>query len=281
MSTTVRLPDYVRQIDGPAPLRRLLINARLRAIDEGWTRRRALKTHIVICGFARAGSTLLGLMLQVAYPAARAFPKERAALRVAYLTDRSHSLMISKRPDDLFYVDRIREIYRRRRPSVRFLFTMRDPRAVMTSVHASKKGRYYVSPERWRATYQMLQTNRGRADCCVVRFEDMVTNIERVQREIVRFIGEEPEVPFDQFVEKVPEGFRATALNGVRALDPATTTKWRHPRHHERIRSLLEAVPELPRVLIDNGYETDTSWVDRYASASPGDAAHTGRGASV
>src|SRR5688572_20110478 len=143
------LPEFVRRIGETGLLRRAFASAVIGAIDSGWTSRTPLRAHIVICGFPRAGTTLLSLMLQVAYSSAKAFPKERAAFRVAYLTDRNHPLMISKRPDDIFYLEHIRRIYFHRRPSVRFLLMMRDPRAVLTSVHASKKDQYYVSPRRW------------------------------------------------------------------------------------------------------------------------------------
>ncbi|HWK11432.1 MAG TPA: hypothetical protein VNR64_15325, partial [Vicinamibacterales bacterium] len=99
-----------------------------------------------------------------------------------------------------------------------------------------------------------------------VRFEDLVTNIRSVEQAIVGFVGEEPACHFDQFVDRVPAGFRATALNGVRALDPETIDKWRAPRHRARLAEMLIAIPELPEVLIRHGYEPDTSWTESYRS---------------
>ena len=258
------LPAFVTHVEQPPLVARALKNARLYAIDAGWSRRTPLRTHVVICGFPRAGTTLLGLMLQVAYPQARAFPRERAALRVAYHTHRNHRLMISKRPDDVFYLDALRSIYRYRRPSVRFLLAMRDPRAVLTSIHQTAKDRYYVAPERWRATYQHLHANRAQPDCLTIRFEDLVTDIRSIEKAIVEFVGEEPASPFDAFVDRVPAGFRATALNGVRALDPGAIDKWREPRHRDRISQMLHAIPDLPDTLVREGYETDTTWADSY-----------------
>jgi hypothetical protein len=267
-SASSELPEFVRRFDRPRPLRRLFARAVIGAIDSGWIGRTPLRMHLVVCGFPRGGTTLMSLMLQVAYKRAKAFRKERAAIRAAYLTDRNHALMISKRPDDIFYLDRLRAIYAHRRPSVRFLLMMRDPRAVLTSVHSSAKDRYYVSPERWRATYDRVQANREKEDCLVVRFEDMITSIEGVQRAIQTFIGEEPDVPFDRYVDNVPQGFRSTALNGVRPLEAQAATKWRHPRHAPRLRSLLSELPELPDILIQLGYERDTAWVNEYLTQS-------------
>jgi hypothetical protein len=258
------LPDFVRRFNGPHPLRRLFARAVIGAIDSGWTGRTPLRTHLVVCGFPRGGTTLMSLMLQVAYTGAKAFRKERAAIRAAYLTDRNHALMISKRPDDIFYLEPLRAIYARRRPNVRFLLMMRDPRAVLTSVHSSKKGQYYVSPKRWSGIYERIRENAGKEDCLLVRYEDLVTSIDDVQRVVTRFIGEEPEVPFNEYLDHVPPGFRSTALNGLRALDANAMNKWRDPKHAPRIRSLLIALPDLPRILVELGYERDTSWAQAY-----------------
>ncbi len=258
------LPDFVTRIDRPGVLKRALVNLRIHAIDHGWTRRVPLRTHVVVCGFPRAGTTLLTLMLQVAYGRAKAFPKERAALRVAYRTDRDHPLMLSKRPDDIFYLEQLRAVYRYRSSNVRFLLMMRDPRAVLTSEHASAPGRYYVSPARWRAIYDQVWANRAASDCLMVRFEDMVEDIATVQHAVARFIGLEPDVPFDRFLDSVPVGFRTTALNGLRGLDTAAIQKWRQPRHIARIAALLNECSELPKVLIDTGYEQDTTWMREY-----------------
>jgi hypothetical protein len=262
------LPDFVRRFDGPPALRRVLNGAMIRAIDSGWTGRTPLKTHVVICGFPRAGTTLLSLMMQVGYPRAKAFRKERAAIRVAYQTDRNHALMISKRPDDIFYAERLRSIYSGRRPALRFLLMMRDPRAILTSVHSSAKDRYYVSPARWRAIHDRMVANRDKDDCLLIRFEDMISDSDSVQAAIQSFIGEQPDVPFTTYVDNVPEGFRSTALNGVRPLDAQATTKWRHPRHAARLRRLLAELPELPDVLMKWGYEKDTAWVNDYLGDS-------------
>jgi hypothetical protein len=258
------IPEFVRRFDRPNFLRRAISNTVIRAIDSGWTTRTPLQAHIVICGFPRAGTTLLALMLQVAYTTAKAFPKERAAFRVAYRMDRNHPLMISKRPDDIFYLDRIRRIYARRRPAVRFVLMLRDPRAVLTSIHAGRRDEYYVSPARWQATYDRVRANWGRPDCLGLRFEDLVTDVHAVQRALVPFIGMEPNVAFDQYVDRVPDGFQTTALNGVRALDASAASRWRDARHRDRLRAVLRSVPHLPRVLIESGYEKDEAWALEY-----------------
>jgi hypothetical protein len=77
-------------------------------------------------------------------------------------------------------------------------------------------------------------------------------------------IGEEPLAPFEAVGQTVPSDFETVALNGVRPVDTASLNKWRDPQHEERIRTLLTEIPELPSVLVDEGYEPDTRWVERY-----------------
>lgn len=69
---------------------------------------------------------------------------------------------------------------------------------------------------------------------------------------------------FEDFHARVPRRFDVTALNGVRPLDPDAITRWREPRHRDRMRSVIRDMPELGDVLIEMGYETDTSWMAGY-----------------
>ena len=211
--------------------------------------------------------------MQATYRKVRGFPRERTALRVAYRMDRNHSILLSKRPDDLFYIDQIRDLYRRRKPAVRFVLTMRDPRAILTSVHAGRQGEYYVTPERWRATYRQIEQNLTRPDCLLVRFEDLVTAPLSVQASIEEFVGERADLPFDRFMENVPPDFQQTALNGLRAIDPAAAGKWREPQHVERLGAVLRQLPELPDALITMGYEKDRSWAEAYLRGATPDVA--------
>lgn len=264
-------PPFVREVEVPSLYRRAFANLAIRAIDAGWTRRKPLRTHVVVCGFPRGGTTLLSLMLQTAYPGAKSFLKERSALRVAYLWNRDHSLLISKRPNDVFFLENIRRIYHDRRAGVRFLIVMRDPRSVLTSVHASQKDRYYVSPERWRGIYERVVAARRDEDCLTLRFEDMVTRPGEFQDAVANFIGVAPDAPFTSYQERVPSGFRQTALNGLRPLDPAAAKNWSAPAHAPRIRSLLQELPELPAVLVADGYEPDDGWLRPYATVDAAD----------
>lgn len=253
------------------PKRRLFASIRaiakrqvLAALDRGWFGTIPLQTHVVMCGYPRSGTTLLQLMIETAYPNARTFHRERAALAALQNTwPGRHAVMITKRPDDVFWLDEIRERYRGRHPRPLFVISVRDPRAVLTSVHAKKPG-YCVAPSKWRAVHEHIRYNRQFDDVATIEYRDVVERPQDVQARLSTFIGVPPDAPFDQYLGSVPQDFDTTALNGVRPLDPSRLDRWRAAKHRPRILELLRELPELPERLIEMGYESDTAWVREY-----------------
>ena len=250
------------------PLRQRVKKAVLHIIDRGWFGFVPLQTHLVICGFPRSGTTLLQLMAETAYPSARVFGRERSGLAAARNDlPGDVPLIISKLPDDIFWIDEIRECYteRRTKSRVRFIVNTRDPRAILTSVHGMNRDVYWVPLERWRAIDLHFRYVRDFDDVIVVEYRDLVLAPQKVQGQLAAAIGIEPERAFADFHQSVPGEFNTLALNGVRPLDPATLDKWREPKHADRIRHLLREMPELPERLVEMGYENDTTWTRAYA----------------
>jgi hypothetical protein len=247
-----------------APFRALAKRQVLAAIDRGWFGTTPLRTHVVMCGFPRSGTTLLQLMVETAYPGARTFHRERAALAAVQNTwPGRHALLITKRPDDVFWLDEIREQYRTRRPKPRFVISLRDPRGVLTSKHAKKPG-YCVPAAKWRATYEHIQYNLQFDDVITVEYRDLVERPLAVQERLAAFFGCQPASRFDEYLSATPGDFDTTALNGVRPLDASRLDQWRAPKHRPRIQQLLRELPELPDRLIEMGYEHDAEWTRDY-----------------
>jgi hypothetical protein len=246
------------------PLRRRLRHAYVRASDRGWFGLVPLKTHVVICGFPRSGTTLLQVMLETSAADAKSFGRERSALSVArYTWPGRHPFLISKKPDDIFWVNAIREYYRGLQTDVRFVLSIRDPRAVLTSIFVDKPG-YCVPVVKWRAVYDHIQFQRQFADVILTEYRDLVEAPVKVQERLAAFTGCDIRTSFDQFHASVPGHFDTRALNGVRPLDRKSLDKWRSPEHRDRIRQVLQEMPELPQRLIEMGYEPDTSWTSEY-----------------
>ena len=261
-------PAFLRvRHDAPrllTPLRRRLRHAYVRASQRGWFGLVALKTHIIVCGFPRSGTTMLHLMLKTSVADAKSFDRERSAMSVArYTWPGRYPILISKKPDDIFRVDEIRDYYRDLRTEVRFVLCVRDPRAVLTSIFVDKPG-YCVPSVKWRAVYEHIQYQRQFADVIVAEYQDLVEQPEAVQEQLASFTGCEMRAHFEEFHSSVPRNFDTRQLNGVRPLDPGALSKWRAERHRARIRQVLTEIPELPERLIEMGYESDTVWTDAY-----------------
>ena len=258
-----------RSVPPMAPLRRLLRRSAIRMLDRGWFGSVPLQGHLVICGFPRAGTTLLQLMVQTAVPSARSFVRERSGLGVAqnhWPRSGQQPYLVTKRPDDIFWIDEIRDFYARlgTRTRVRFVICVRDPRAVLTSRHELNKSEYWVSVERWRAIYEQLRWAEGSTDVCVVDFSDIVARVSMVQQQLTGLMGWAVSSDFNDFHKHVPEDFDTKALNGIRSLDTGTLRRWSQPDHADRMRSLLREMPELPERVMEMGYESDDAWTASY-----------------
>jgi hypothetical protein len=155
--------------------RRRLISPLFRIPDTGLFGLTPLRTHIVICGFPRSGTTLLQMILENGIAGVRRFGREIGAWRAATYSWRNHAVVVSKVPRDVFRLPPLREFYRLRPARLRVLLMMRDPREVLTSQRkiGGPQG-YCVGPERWQSYYTAFLSRRRDEDVQVVRYEDLV-----------------------------------------------------------------------------------------------------------
>ena len=239
------------------------------AVDGGVPGLRPLRKHVVVCGFPRSGSTLFQLMVDLCVADVRTFPEEVDGLWAARAALRNHPFMLTKKPGDAEEVEALRAFYRDRRADVHFVLTLRDPRAVLTSTHdayPASRG-YYVSPERWRRTYEAVQELRSDVDVTLLRYERLVCAPEEVQAELTRTLGWTVRHPFSDFYAEAGrrrlerDSMTEGALGGLRPLDPSRLERWRQPEHRDRLREVLGALPELPGALTELGYEQDDAWL--------------------
>ena len=232
-------------------------------VDRGWFGLKPLERHIVICGCPRAGTTLLHLMLTVSLQA-RSFGRERRATDAAQRALRNHRTLLTKRPNDIFELDAIRDIYKTRLGTPYFLVNIRDPRDVLVSQHSAREGEYYVSLDRWQQIYNAINACRYEQDVLFVVFENLVRNTARVGRDISTFTGLPLVTSMESFLTSVPQGFKATALNGIRPPDLSAIGRWRNEEHRARMKQIITEVPQFTDHLITWGYETDDQWISAF-----------------
>ena len=258
---------YTPTFQFPKTLIQPFIRPLVKLQDSGKLPATALRQHIVICGFPRSGTTLFQLMIESCVAGIKTFGRERRAVEFAKYGRRTHACVMTKRPKDIFLIQELRDFYSSHPADVQFIVMHRDPRAILTSVHFSRPSEYFVTTHQWRHIYRHWKWAANADDVLSIRYEDVVCGPDFVESQLAEFTGCQVSHPFRDFHQNVPAGFDGRALNGLRELDESNVLRWRDACHRERIRSLLQELPELPDVLIEMGYETDDSWTREYADS--------------
>jgi hypothetical protein len=260
-------------------VRRRLVAPLYRLPDTGLFGLTPLESHVLICGFPAAGTTLLQLMLENGLPDARRFGREVGGWRAATYSWRNHPVVISKVPHDVFRLAALRAFYATRRARLRVLLMLRDPRDLLTARRprtgrgAAGCGRYAtqcgadgycLTPAQWRRYWVAFCQNRRHAGTLVVRYEDLVADVAAEQGRIERFIDRTMSVPFADCMKVDRPDFDATALQGRRPVDASRVARWRDPAHAARLADVLRHLPELPAAVAELGYASDTAWAEPF-----------------
>jgi len=137
-----------------------------------------------------------------------------------------------KTPHNLFYVDVIAEMF----PDAKFIFLVRDPRAVVRSMNNSPffSDNCVVNAHNWRTSIStgthLLDKSVPEKQRILVHYEDLVNNTPLVLKRIVGFLDElyEPQmVTFHEIDrELLPKYVRTT--NILKPVDPSTASKWKY-----------------------------------------------------
>lgn len=174
-------------------------------------------------------------------------------------------LYISKQPTD---IRRIRHIFYGDE-NLYVIYIYRDPRAVICSQHHQQPGLYFCNYRIWRACEQAAGHYEGQARFLRVRYESLVSDPDKVQREIIeQFSFLKVLHEFSQFHHWAqPSGLSATAMSGLRPPDSKRLAPWRN--HLPRVAQQLKLYPEMATELNRLGYEKDTQWQSELQNVAP------------
>lgn len=223
------------------------------ATDRGWFGRTPLDTHLVVCGFPRAGTTLVDLVVRHCVADVWGWPEEVPGLLAAVDANRDHRFMCTKDPRDVHRLDALRGHYASNPGRLHAVVVVRDPRDVLTSTHDGyppSRG-YYCEPDRWRRVWRAVRGVEDDADVTLVRYEDLVRRPEVVQEALTATLGWDLRRPFARYHEGVVEeathldAMTRGALGGLRPLDDSSIGRWRDPLHAARLRRCRAILPEL------------------------------------
>ena len=191
---------------------------------------------VLICGPPRSGTTLLFCMLRYAVTSHKTLANE--AIPAAGSIGKVPHRMLQG-PDNAIVL-------------------MRDPRAILTSVHSAPqfRGKYFVAADRCINRRQGLLEYAKALDKCtnplVVRYESLVADTWWVERILANRYGMEfsPHRPMEEFWKGNHGPKLEYALNGKRPLDSGHD--WR--KHMERVWSQFKDHPRLFRIMEEWGY---------------------------
>jgi len=181
-----------------------------------------------------------------------------AALLAAWARPRGKRLVGDKSPGHMHCVPLIAELY----PRARFIASLRDPRAVVSSELAAAWGARSVDQiaRRWRRVVERhleLERSLSPDRYMMLRYEDLVRHPEENLRRVCEFLGESFEPAMLRYYERPADelGFdpsESWKLSTLKPLDPGRLDAWKNALEPKQI-DLIEraAAPHLASL----GYE--------------------------
>jgi hypothetical protein len=145
----------------------------------------------------------------------------------------------------------------RANPEVKVLWMLRDPRDILTSIHANQPDKYYVPPDRLIKSLQLYLQFKDEPQVLAVRYEELVGNPDAMQTRISQAFGLAESRKFVEaykFFPRFHENVRA--MHSIRPIDTNSVQKWRsNPAHQKHLQEILAGHPEILALSRDCGYD--------------------------
>ena len=250
------------------------------------------RVHLCVCGYPRSGTTLLYNMLCSTLEGFNYEDYEETSLK----TLRRFDNHVSKLPFDVL---KLGEFYRHNIFNKRIfsIVMMRDPRDLVTSVHAQLPGHYFIGYD-----YSLKRKSRGPdgepdpvgpgirdvaeaiegldavrgMECRVLKYEELIADPDRIQGELASRLGLRFKARFSEVSgERRTGGVKYAGRH--RPVDPSLVKvdrdltrefegRWRRPEHRARLLEQFGRHPQLLELLHRYGYETDHHWFDELSA---------------
>lgn len=219
------------------------------------------QVHIVGCS-PRSGTTLLYEMMSACFEFDRCYGHETRFNRTTAL--RGETLLTKRPKDTQFMPDVLAHI-----EDFWVIYCLRDPRDVIVSKHRIAGDRYYSNLRLWREQHQHAQKMMSHPRCITVRYEDLVTQPDAVQRQLEQAIPWLREVhPFSHYHEHVKLSAQSErAMHGLRSINTDSIGRWRE--NLPRVAGQIARHGDISDLLIDCGYETNTEWISLLQDVQP------------
>jgi len=213
------------------------------------------RIHIV--GPQRSGTTLMQALFGTCFDIDGVTTKE---IHLWHRWPAGERIVMTKRPGDEVLAPLVLKLD----PNLWFVFMLRDPRDVVVSEHGREPGKYWSNLRVWRQAIGVLERMKGHPRFIVVRYEDLVTDPDSVQRALAaRMAFLRPVIPFSQYHDHTSQAVAQSgqfnrAMRGIRPVTSESVGAWR--AHLPRVKAQLATHGDVADALITLGYEKDESW---------------------
>lgn len=155
------------------------------------------------------------------------------------------------------------------KPNLYCIYMERDPRDIVVSQHGSCPGEYWCDFDAWRRNRRLLEKFHQHPRLFVCKYEDLVENPDRLQEKILNsFPFLTQKYCFSEFAEVVNVSRTASnALKGIRPISSKSVGLWK--KNLPRIAAQLSEPSDMPRRLMEAGYEIDPDWTKMCDGVAP------------
>ena len=121
------------------------------------------------------------------------------------------------------------------------IFMIRDPRDTLTSYRSADHDKFYNKISRWLYNAKIASELQNNKKVLIVKFENLVLNPEKIQKEIAEKFRLEILRPFpDCYTHFENDEYSAETSNGFRPLDESRIANWKNDRKkRKRVEEIL------------------------------------------
>lgn len=215
----------------------------------------ATEKSIIVGGCGRSGTTLL-LSILSSHPEINIFEETfyfyPLPMRLNELEKRisltSSKIWCEKTPKNVLVFDQIKNILK---DKCKIIHMVRDGRDVITSVHPSRQGKYWVPIERW---IDDVKKGLEFSDSKIVKYENLVLSPEKTIKELMDYL----EIDFNKkMLSHEIYGLKNSSawMNSAQTINRQSLGKWKRPEHKKIVDIFMSNI-EAKKLLERLGYET-------------------------
>lgn len=177
-------------------------------------------------------------------------------------------ILCTKNPNDIKRVSYPLSV----NPNLYVIYLLRDPRdAISSRSHKNNRNekKIWGNLKTWKEHHAIAERLDKHPNFITIKYEDLVSEPDEVQT------GLQQRLPFlnikylfsEYHLQAKPSSKSEAALGGLRPISPVSIGNWKENKPY--IKAQIEKYGDISELLIDLGYERDTSWMSELDGVEP------------